>query len=66
MEKKIIQQTAFDEIQFQEGAQEAKVFISVTERIKRTESNRLTHEVSFRQGEAWSILSNQVVGSENF
>jgi hypothetical protein len=66
MDRRIKQQTKFKEINFKEGAQEALVFSSVTKKIKNAESKKLTHEVSFKQGEAWSTLSNQVVGSENF
>ena len=49
-----------------EGAEEAKEFNKVTKDLIREASRELINPTKQKRGEDWSVLSNQVVGSEKF
>ncbi len=51
---------------FLAGSTPADAFNKVTEQIIKEESEKLIDEASAKQGEDWSVLANQVVGSEQF
>jgi hypothetical protein len=67
MNKKIpAEKIQLNEEEFRRGAKKAKAFETVTNNIVKRESRKLIREISHQRGEAWSALSNQVVGSEHF
>ena len=62
--KEHLKKTEIKLLDFQKGAKKAEVFLDVTERIKKSESEKLIDETNQKRGENWGALANQVVGSE--
>jgi hypothetical protein len=60
--RKLVEQLA----DFREGATEAKSFNKVTKLIIKEQNEKLIDEIDAKRNENWSVLANQVVGSENF
>ncbi len=52
--------------EFFDGAVNSEVFNKVSTEIRDEESNRLVDESRIERDKTWSLLANQVVGSEEY